>query len=314
MLLFSSDFTDGLKQAIDSSANDLLVCSAYIKCNAIKNLLKNVPTQVSVSIVARWAKCDLVFGASDLEVFQWCQSNGYRFGINTELHAKLYSIDNKKIFLGSANITHRGLSISGAGNIEIGTQLDPDAADLNKLSAFIEEEVEWLDQDLYAEIASEVELAKVSKTDEDKQEWSKEIKDRLEKDVKYLWLHELIFNSPSNMTIMNFDDENSVHDFELLQLDLSSFDTDALKAGFVKSRVFTWVKCCIGLENEVSFGSLTEKLHNALLDDITPYRKEIKSFVVTLFDWFKFMPELFEVKKYTRSETVMLKKNSTLKK
>lgn len=308
MLLFSSDFTDELKQAIDNSTDKLVICSAFIKSNAIKNLLENISNQVSVSIIVRWAKHDLVFGASDLEVFNWCDSKGYRFGVNTELHAKLYAIDSQTIFLGSANLTLRGLSISGAGNVEIGTCLEPEVADLVKLSEFIEQEVEWLDQSLYEAMASEVEVSKKSSTKEDKQNWSEGIKGRLQKDVKYLWLHDLLFTSPAELIRLDFDDEQAVHDFELLKLDLSSLDTDALKAGFIQSRLFLWIKCCVGYNNEVRFGWLTNELHNALLDDTTPYRREVKDFIVTLFDWFKFMPELFEVKKYNHSETVILKK------
>ena len=307
MILFSSDFTDALKKTIRNSSESVIICSAFIKVNAIKQILKDVSNQVSVSVVSRWSKHDLVYGASDLEVYEWCESQGYRFGVNRALHAKLYSIDCETIFLGSANLTHRGLSISGAGNIEIGTQINPKVTDLQKLSAFIEDEVEWIDSSLFEEMAVEVEKAKLSKVNEEKQDWSDSVKNQLEKDIKYLWMHELLFTSPSDILNMNFDDEQSVHDFELLKLDLTSLDSEALKAGFIQSRLFAWVRCCVGYDNEVRFGWLTNQLHNALLDDNTPYRREVKEFIVILFDWFKYMPEKFEVKKYNRSETVTLK-------
>ena len=308
MLLFSSDFTEDLKKQIDEASHELIICSAFVKNKAIQHLLESVSPTVSVKIICRWAKGDLVFGASDLEVFTWCQSKGYKFGVNPGLHAKLYSIDTQTIFLGSANLTHRGLSISGAGNIEIGTRLKPETADLKKLGMFIEQEVEWIDQALYEAMVFEVQMAKVSKDKEDQQEWSVEINKQLQKDVNYLWVHELLCTNPNDILMMDFDNNYSVHDFELLKLDLTSLDADTLKLRFIRSRLFAWVVSIVGYDNEMRFGLLTSHLHNALLDDQTPYRREVKGFVVILFDWFKFMPETFEVKKYNRSETVRMKK------
>jgi len=307
MLLFSSDFTEDLKKHIDGASHELTICSAFVKTKAIQHLLERTPPTVSVKIICRWAKGDLVFGASDLEVFTWCQSKGHKFGVNPGLHAKLYSIDRQTIFLGSANLTHRGLSISGAGNVEIGTRLKPEMADLEKLGRFIEQEVEWIDEALYEAMVSEVEMAKVSKDKEDQQEWSVEISKKLQKDVSYLWVHELLFTNPNDILMMDFDNKYSVHDFELLKLDLKSIDTEALKLRFLRSRLFAWVESTVGHGNEVGFGLLTKHLHSALLDDQTPYRRDVKNFVITLFDWFKFMPETFEVKKYNHSETVTLK-------
>jgi len=63
----------------------------------------------------------------------------------------------------------------------------------------------------------------------------------------------------------------------------------------------------MGVDNEVRFGWLTKQLHNALLDDATPYRSDVKEFIVIIFDWFKFMPEVFEVKQHNVSETVRIK-------
>ena len=75
----------------------------------------------------------------------------------------------------------------------------------------------------------------------------------------------------------------------------------------MQTRLFQWLRDTAGINNAVRFGWLTNELHNALLDDVTPYRSEIKEFVVIIFDWFKFMPEIFEVIKFNVSETVRIK-------
>ena len=98
-----------------------------------------------------------------------------------------------------------------------------------------------------------------------------------------------------------------MHDFELLNLAIDDFGEESLKQGFLGTRVYRWTRDIIEINNEVRFGWLTKQLHNALLDDPTPYRSEIKEFIVTLFDWFKFIPETFEIKKFNVSETVRIK-------
>jgi phosphatidylserine/phosphatidylglycerophosphate/cardiolipin synthase-like enzyme len=307
MLLFSSDFTNELLDAIENASNELVICSAFVKTQAIQHLLRDISEDVTVSIIARWAKQDLVFGASDLGVYQWCQSKGYRFGVNSKLHAKLYSIDQSLIFLGSANLTHRGLSISGTGNLEIGTCIDPTDTDMEKFRSFINDEVVWLDDNLYQTLSAEIDASQDVNSEANDDVWSADVIAMLRRSTSHLWVSELLFTSPKSLLSPNFELEEIVHDFELLNLNIDNFDANALKLGFMQTRLFQWLRDTAGINNAVRFGWLTNELHNALLDDATPYRSEIKEFVVIIFDWFKFMPEIFEVTRFNVSEKVSIK-------
>ena len=307
MLLFSSDFTKELASSITTSTSELVICSAFVKEKAITHLLKNISSDVAVTIVARWAKQDLTFGASDLGVYSWCQNNGYRFGINSNLHAKLYLVDQSLIFLGSANLTHRGLSISGMGNVEIGTRLDPSATDIQKFKSFINNEVVWVDDDIFSRLEAEVNLSKDINKESKNLDWSKDINEMFKRKVSHLWVSELLFTSPKRLQNPNFESPEIVHDFELLNLTIDNFDKDSLKEAFLETRLYRWLRDTIGVDNEVRFGWLTKQLHSALLDDSTPYRSDVKEFIITIFEWFKFMPEVFEVKRFRVSETVRIK-------
>ena len=308
MLLFSADFTEELISAIKGVSSELVICSAFVKATAISHLLKNIPSNVSVTIVARWAKQDLTLGASDLEVYKWCKNNGYRFGVNSNLHAKLYLVDQNFIFLGSANLTHRGLGISGVGNVEIGTRLDPSATDIEKFKSFINKEVVWIDDDIFKQLEAEVTASKQKHNESQNLSWSSTIDEILKRKISHLWVSELLFTAPKDLQRPNFESLEIVHDFELLNLAIDDFGEESLKQGFLGSRFYRWTRDIIGINNEVRFGWLTKQLHNALLDDPSPYRSEIKEFIVTLFDWFKFIPETFEIKKFNVSETVRIKK------
>lgn len=309
MLLFSEDFSKELLSGISGASSELIICSAFVKEKAIKKLLKEISDDVSVTVVSRWAKQDLTFGASDLEVYRWCQNNGYRFGINSNLHAKLYSIDQSLIFLGSANLTYRGLSISAAGNVEIGTRLEPSAADIEKFKSFVNDEVVWVDDDMFKQLEAEVAISKEKYKDNKDLNWSAAINEKLRRKISHLWVSELLFASPKTLQSPDFESPEIIHDFELLNITLDNFDIESLKRGFLETRLYGWLRDTIGVNNEVRFGWLTKQLHNSLLDDVTPYRSDIKEFIVTMFDWFKFMPQEFEVKQYNVSETVRIKRS-----
>lgn len=308
MLLFSSDFTKELVSSIATASSELVICSAFVKDKALKALLKDISEDVSVTVVARWAKQDLTFGASDLGVYTWCQNNGYRFGVNSSLHAKLYLVDRSLIFLGSANLTHRGLSISGKGNVEIGTRIDPSATDIQKFKSFVDNEVVWVDDDIFNRIEAEVTLGKEINKESKNIEWSAEINEMFKRKVSHLWVSELLFSSPNILQKPNFESPEIVHDFELLNLTIDNFTEDSLKQAFLETRMYRWLRDTIGVDNEVRFGWLTKQLHSALLDDSTPYRSDVKEFIATIFEWFRFMPEEFEVRRFRVSEIVRIKR------
>ena len=307
MLLFSEDFTKSLSDGIAASSSEVVICSAFIKEKAIRHMLECIPDNVVVTIISRGAKQDLILGASDLEVYKWCRHNGYRFGINTNLHAKLYLVDRSLIFLGSANLTHRGLSISGVGNVEIGTQLDPTSSDIEKLKSFLNNEVVWINDMMFKQLEAEVVAGKEKYTSYIDLEWSADINQMLKRKISHLWVSELLFTSPTTLQRPDFELPEIVHDFEVLNITIDNFDEDSLRRGFLGTQLYRWLRDTMGIDNEVRFGWLTKQLHNALIDDVTPYRSDVKEFMATCFDWFKFMTEIFEVKKFNVSESVLIK-------
>ena len=57
-------------------------------------------------------------------------------------------------------------------------------------------------------------------------------------------------------------------------------------------------------EKSLSFGAISSRLHNAILDDPIPYRKEVKVLVANLYSWFELMPETFEVSRPRHSQVI----------
>lgn len=307
MLLGSAEFSDSLTKAISSAEERIVIASAFIKVDALKKLLRN-QSGASIDVVARWQKRDLICGASDLDVYNVCREQGWNFGVSLNLHGKLYCIDRESIYLGSANLTNRGLGFASRANLEFGTMMPACEADLNKVDAFFEEEISWIDDDTFFEMTREVELAISSQEAILNAEWSQQVGSRISSKVKYIWVNELPFCSPMELLQLNLNDDSMSHDFGLFDLNIDSLHAEALNLAFKKSRAYGWLLNVIGESGSLNFGGLTHKLHNSLLNDPKPYRKEVKQLVGILFSWLEFLEDEFRVTEHSHTSSVILAK------
>ena len=119
-----------------------------------------------------------------------------------------------------------------------------------------------------------------------------------------MWVDELLFTSPNSN-----DDDDIRHDSSLLEVDRLDVDVDLLRAKFTELRIVKWLYTQLLKEESKSlrFGAISSRLHDALLNDPKPYRKNVKDFQVNLFNWLKYLelPD-FEFSKYNVSETISL--------
>lgn len=307
MLLDSAHFSEQLFASISKCQLSFKACSAFIKAKALQDekFTKNLENK-DVVIIARWQKHDLLSGASDLEVYELCKENNWRFGIDLNLHGKLFVIDNQDIFLGSANLTQKGLHIGLTGNHEFGTKISADQADLKKIDSFIQSEVTWMTDDLFALISDEIQKSRKDKEPISSSLWSKMIDEAVNKPVEFLWVQELAFSTPSEILTLNLDDEKAAHDFDLLGLNLDDLREETLKRAFKRLRLYRWM-CTILKEESLSFGGVSARLHSAILDDPKPYRVDIKNYNQILFEWAEFLSEDFDVSQPNYSQVLSLK-------
>lgn len=79
---------------------------------------------------------------------------------------------------------------------------------------------------------------------------------------------------------------NDINSFEFLGLDRIP-TVPELKAAFIHSKAFLWLYDAVNKTPEKTcfFGGLTENLHNVLLNDPKPYRKEVKELLGNLLGW-----------------------------
>jgi len=303
-LLVSEEFSEKLNVAISNATESIIFVSAFITTPAIDFLKKNINDQLNVKIISRWKKHDLLSGASNMRVYESCVEHGWKFGIDQDLHGKLYLVDNLEIFLGSANLTQKGLNLHGYGNHEFGTNIKAENTDLDKLHEFINREVTWLDNNIYEKLKIEVESSMLKKEPVGSSSWSTEITLLLEHKVEYLWVHELLFGDVESLLQLDLGNEDSVHDFGLLNLNIDELDSFFLKRSFKQTRLYSWLYCLLKEQKEMKFGAVSQVLHNALLNDPRPYRKEVKDFVVNIFSWVNFLSEEIIVVKHNHTSSL----------
>lgn len=306
MLYLSGEFTNELIGSITTSTKSIVVCSAYIKSKALKSLLDDVNGGIDLKVVARWQKGDLVFGSSDLEVYEICRDNGWSFGIDTNLHGKVYVIDDRDIFLGSANLTQRGMSFDALGNNEFGTKIEPDKVDLDKFYNYIKSEVVWCDDELYKDLKNEVNSSDKNEK-QTEVSWSKSVISSLTKPVSSLWVSELPRCSPEALLQHDVSSKDLQLDLNLLSLSPGEVSDSLLSAQVKSTRFYHWLITLLQNNGSCRFGTITKELHDALIDDPKPYRKDVKDYVQNIFSWMEFLVDDFVVDRPNHTQVARMK-------
>ena len=291
MLYLTKEFNESLRRSLRSSNKEVVLFSAFIKKDVISWLSSVIPNSTKVSVIARWQKRDIVAGASDIDVYLICKECGWRLGVDLNLHGKMYIIDKAEIYLGSANLTRRGLGIGLEGNLEFGTRIEASGMDLKKVQKLLDGMV-WVDDELYNCALNDIkEACKSDKTET--LSWSDAVLGRITAPVEYLWVYELPHTEPNELLELDFASDAHVHDYALFALDIDDISEDALKGTFRRSRAYAWIYLLVKERESINFGGVSSALHNALLDDPKPYRKDVKTLVSNIFSWIQFScPEI----------------------
>lgn len=289
-LLGTDAYRFALATALADAHTSLSVVSAYITSAGIDWVLDALnPVVESCRVLSRWHPVDFVSGASDLAAYERVKEAGGRFFVLPGLHAKLVLVDNQQLFLGSANVTALGLKLVPGGNREIGVSFTATENDISTIDVMFAEAVEVSDE-LYEDFRRHVDLISSTKRRYEELSWPPELRGKLSKHPKRLWVAELFWSAnPARMLDAEYEsDEAILHDFLLLGFERGMLlDSDSLRERFLQSRPWTWLCARLSEEvsHELSFGRLSELLHDALLDDPKPYRKDVKQLLANLIGW-----------------------------
>ena len=111
-----------LERAVAAAKRELLLAAPFIKVQALEKVLERVDVE-SLHVITRWKPIEILRGVSDLEVYSLVRDHGGKLSLRQDLHAKYFRAD-ERVFVGSANLTSRGLGWSHNSNLEFSLEID----------------------------------------------------------------------------------------------------------------------------------------------------------------------------------------------
>jgi hypothetical protein len=283
-LLTTDRYRECLFNALQRANTSVWLTAAYITVAGIEPILDLLNSSaIQVKVLARWDSRDLVSGASDLEVYEMVCARGFEFFINPRLHGKCTLIDGAQLFVGSANLTASGLQLGIKGNLECGTMMESTEADRTSIRDMFADSVK-VTPSLYLDIKAFI-VPLLTASERRDIVFPAAIMEKLQHSVKGLWVRELPWTEGPQSISQGESDAR--HDLMLLDATHGASPTiEALGLLFERTRCCQWLTFQLRDHGgQLYFGEATELLHNALLEDPKPYRKDVKLLLRNLFAW-----------------------------
>ena len=282
-------------QNISSNENNLLLAiSPFIKLDALKKFLDNFPDTKDLKIVVRWKPEDIIYGASDLTIFPFLESNKIPLYLNQNIHLKLFVFNSNNAFHTSANITSKGLGYIDNHNVEIGCTVDLALEDWSRIYSMIDCSC-LVDGKIYEK------YCKFSKE-------HKNIKQKIppfifpqrtieefslsslpaSADPNALWLY---YYEKKEQTFSKEAIRKFIHDIVLYSIPSGLNKADFLKKlcfSFKENKFVKTIILLIQKHGSARFGLVNEWIHINCSDVPLPYRWGIKANTEILYNWLDF--------------------------
>ena len=288
-MINSTNISRNLGEFIDNS-KQLNVYSPFIK----KFSLDIISRKVEISnVVVRWRLEDLIRGVSDLEIFELCENNNIKLYRHPNIHLKALINEKDQCFMGSMNLTSRGIRIPDTNNFnyELATIVDSISFEDKLYFERIKSESVLVTRQIYEEF--EEQLGKVEKIQIDYPDFDL-LKYRPNKDF-------LLSALPMSCTIDklyyiysghysdNSEEQNcAIHDLALYQIPqgLNRIEfIQLLSERFFESLFIKSFLSVIDIEEGIYFGRCKEWIHSNCEDVPLPRKWEITSNIQILFHW-----------------------------
>ena len=309
-LLGTESFRDHFSKALQNSQQHIYILSGYVKSNGVQWLKKELGERdIPCTIVAQWTPQNLIEGSCDLESYAIAKENNWEFRILNNFHGKVALIDDQILFIGSANLTGRGLSLLPVSNKELGVAVKPTSQDKSIIRKLLEES-SLVDDKMFEELTDWLNKQdKFIKRSYEK--FPEKIHSLLKENFEKIWVSNFPWCRFDELTIKDEDIPDLTtrqnHDFKLFGLD--TFDKEIISSNFKNLHIYKWlVHSLEKKENkEMFFGELTKLIHNSLYDDPKPYRQDIKSLQQNLYSYIENLNlKTFKIERPNYSQKISL--------
>lgn len=276
-IIYHDQIKSILTQEFSKTQNSLQIISAYCTRNALEYVDSKILTPpVDKRLMVRFRLDDVLSGATDFSIYEYCKQHGWSLFLQFDLHAKTFIFDKKRWIVGSANLTSKGIGLVDDCNLEMAVLANVDESELQKINSMFSKSTRMTDR-LYELMKKQLDSTKVDK--KSGSEWNKIICDLVNHEIATLFIQDFPKSkSPNNILF---------EDYLLLQLPSGTMDKTAIKSAFVSTIGFKWLVQTLKAaeNNQLYFGNIAAQLHNVLMNNPHPYRKEVKDLLANLLCW-----------------------------
>lgn len=264
------------------------IVSAYLTHPAI-NWLQQYTKLNNIMILGRFRPIDFLSGASNISAIDSALDSGYKVYMLENLHAKIYQLDQKSIYTGSANFTSKGLSLCSTPNEEAAVEL-PYTLENNAYIDKLFRAAIFVDANILEQMKMKLDEYLTDSDEKKCDKW--DIK--FPKVITELFISDLPLCPP-------FDDceqykTNTSLDFAKVSLALGNLANASII--FKKTKCYQWLHDNVSSNymDGIRFGELSKIIHDAIKDDPSPYRKKIKELQVNLLNYIELLAsDVFEI-------------------
>jgi hypothetical protein len=269
--LLDADHTKTAIEELFDLKNEQIFLSAFFTDNAFE-WLRVLADGAFLQIVIRARPNDLLTGATDLNAIRHAVGCGWDIRFISVLHAKVYLLGSK-IIVGSGNLTSNGMHLMGGGNLELNSIVDATSDDVSLVKSIFEEAMPF-DEDI------------ISKMEEFLQKGCDllTVDDWWPPDVLPIVERALFCNDfPQNLCGSEHPEMGAWSGIDQFLVD---GDGPQAAQTLQKTRAYGWLLSAVEREGgEARFGALSKNLHDALVDDPSPYRSTVKSLLSNLLTY-----------------------------
>lgn len=269
-------------EAILPNCNTLTVISAFMTQPATRWLSSLISeNRPAVQLVGRFSPFDFIKGSSDLNALRDCINNGYTVKALTNLHAKIYQIDEDIIFSGSANLTGKGLALVDVSNLEACIKIKACEDSKSFISKIVDSAYELTAETIDAMERYISEIEQIDKP-EIQMDWPENIISQ----SNDLFVSDFPLGAPGDF-VKEYEVNPSL---PFAQIENVRDDFELASTLFKKSKTYKWLVKQIRenkSDRDLGFGQVSRLLHDALADDPAPYRQQVKDLQVNLYSYLK---------------------------
>lgn len=277
-ILFSNEIMYAVVKELHKAVDSVQIITAYCKEKTFKYLDSEISPNVGEKkLLVRFRLDDVLKGSTDFGILQYGMDHGWKVYVRFDLHAKTYIVDSKRGLVGSANVTNSGLNIGKNGNIEMAAFVDIEPNDIKKIGNLFKDAI-LVDTEILGKFKQQFEAIENNEHIEG-HSWNNSIMKLFNPHIETLFSYEL-------------PDDFELKPGEYFQFLDESFDgnKEKLKEVFRWSNAYLWLLDTLKSNDGcMYFGALSAALHNSVVSDPKPYRRDIKKM---LANFLKLIEEL----------------------